>query len=86
MYVDELIGPDTVNTMPVETLDAFRDHGRPSASLEANLTEAAATLDDLKAAGISLTEVTDELVADGIRKFQEPFDKLMATLERRCRG
>ena len=86
MYVDELIGPDTVNTMPVETLDAFRDHGRPSASLEANLTEAAATLDDLKAAGISLAEVTDELVADGIRKFQEPFDKLMATLERRCRG
>ena len=86
MYVDELIGPDTVNTVPVETLDAYRDHGRPSASLEANLTEAAATLDELAAAGISLAEVTDDLVADGIRKFQEPFDKLMATLERRCRG
>ena len=86
MYVDELIGPDTVNTVPVETLDAYRDHGRPSASLEANLTDAAATLNDLQAVGISLAEVTDELVADGIRKFQEPFDKLMATLERRCRG
>jgi transaldolase len=86
MYVDELIGPDTVNTVPVETLDAFRDHGRPTASLEASLTEAAATLDELKAVGISLAEVTDELVADGIRKFQEPFDKLLATLERRCRG
>ncbi len=48
MYVDELIGPDTVNTVPVETLDAYRDHGRPSASLEASLTEAAATLDDAR--------------------------------------
>jgi transaldolase len=86
MYVDELIGPDTVNTMPVETLDAFRDHGRPSASLEANPKEAVATLDELEAVGISLAEVTDELVTDGIRKFQEPFDKLMAMLERRCRG
>ena len=86
MYVEELIGRDTVNTVPVETLDAFRDHGRPSASLEANLTEATATLDDLAAVGISLSRVTDELVIDGVRKFQEPFDKLMATLERRCRA
>ena len=86
MYVDELIGPDTVNTVPVETLDAYRDHGRPSASLEANLTEAKATLDELAAVGISLAQVTDDLVVDGVRKFQEPFDKLMATLERRCRA
>jgi transaldolase / glucose-6-phosphate isomerase len=85
MYVEELIGPETVNTVPVDTLSAFRDHGRPRASLEADLTGALETLDDLESLGISLQAVTDELVTEGVRKFQEPFDKLLGTLERRCR-
>ena len=65
---------------PVETLAAFRDHGRARASLEADLNEAEATLAELAAVGISLREVTDQLVVEGIQKFQEPFDKLLAAL------
>ena len=80
MYVDELIGADTINTMPVETLAAFREHGRARPSLEAELKEAEATLAELEAIGISLREVTDQLMVDGIQKFQEPFDKLLASL------
>lgn len=85
LYVEELIGPDTINTLPVETLAAFRDHGRPRASLEADLTGALETLDDLEHVGISLRAVIDELIVDGISKFQEAFDNLLGTLERRCR-
>jgi transaldolase len=80
MYVEELIGADTINTMPVETLAAFRDHGRARASLEADLQEAETTLAELAEVGISLREVTDHLIDDGIQKFQEPFDKLLAAL------
>jgi transaldolase/glucose-6-phosphate isomerase len=86
MYVEELIGPDTINTLPVETLSAFRDHGRPRASLEEDLPGAAQTLEDLKEVGISLKAVTDQLVIEGIGKFQEAFDKLLGTLERRSQA
>jgi hypothetical protein len=58
MYVEELIGADTINTMPVETLAAFRDHGRARASLEADLKTRRQTLAELEAVGISLLEVT----------------------------
>jgi transaldolase/glucose-6-phosphate isomerase len=80
MYVEELIGADTVNTMPIETLAAFRDHGRMRASLEADVDGAKATLADLEGAGISLRAVTDDLVVEGIKKFQEPYDKTIAAL------
>ena len=80
MYVEELIGADTIDTMPVETLAAFREHGRARASLEVDLQEAEATLAELAAVGISLREVTDHLIDEGIQKFQEPFDKLLAAL------
>jgi transaldolase len=80
MYVEELIGRDTINTMPVETLAAFKDHGRVRPSLEANIDEAKATLAELEAAGISLRQITDALIIDGIKKFQEPFDKMIAKL------
>ena len=66
--------------MPVETLEAFRDHGRARASLEADLKDAETTLAELEAVGISLQEVTDHLIDEGIQKFQEPFDKLLAAL------
>jgi transaldolase len=80
MYVEELIGPDTIDTVPVETLAAFRDHGKARPSLEADLEGAQGILEDLEAVGISLREVTDDLVIEGIKKFQEPFDKMLAKL------
>ncbi len=85
VYIEELIGPDTVNTVPPETLAAFRDHGRPRASLEQDVTAAMDTLDALEKAGISLQKVTDQLLADGLKKFVEPFSKLLKAVERRCR-
>ncbi|HEY7374058.1 MAG TPA: transaldolase [Polyangia bacterium] len=80
MYVEELIGPETINTMPIETLAAFREHGKTRATLEADLEGARALLADLEAAGISLRQVTDDLIVDGIKKFQEPYDKMIASL------
>ncbi len=78
LYVEELIGPDTVNTMPVATMDAFRDHGKLRDSLEENPAERAAQLDDLGRAGISLDAVTDKLVEDGVQLFADAADKLLA--------
>lgn len=80
LYVEELIGADTVNTMPPATLEAFRDHGRPRASLEEDIAGAYATLEALEQVGISLQEVTDTLLAEGVRLFAEPFDKMLDAL------
>jgi transaldolase len=82
LYVEELIGPDTVNTMPPETIAAFRDHGKLRPSLEEDVEGAKATLLALEAAGVSLKGVTDELLEDGLKKFVEPFTKLLAAVER----
>jgi transaldolase len=83
MYVEELVGPSTVDTMPPATFDAFRDHGRVRLSLLDGVDEARRTLDELERAGVSLDDVTERLLHDGLRLFAEPFDKLMAMLERR---
>jgi len=80
MYAEELIGADTIDTMPLETLAAFRDHGKARPSLEEDVEGARRTLADLEAAGISLRKVTDDLIVEGIKKFQEPYDKLIAKL------
>lgn len=85
LYVEELIGTDTVNTVPPETLDAFRDHGRPTSSLERDVGAAFETLDALEKAGVSLKKVTDDLLADGLAKFVDPFDKMVKAVARRCR-
>lgn len=77
MYVEELIGPDTVNTVPTNTLEAFRDHGKARPSLEENVEEAARTMASLNFAGISMKVVTDKLVDDGVQLFSEAFDKLL---------
>ena len=79
-YVDELIGPNTVNTIPVKTMDAFRDHGRPSATLENGLADAEQALSDLAEIGIDLDAATEKLEEDGIDKFIQPFDSLFAKL------
>ena len=77
LYVEELIGPDTVNTMPPATLEAFRDHGQVRASLEDDIEGAHAIMAALEEVGISLREVTDQLLSEGVRLFAEPFDKLL---------
>jgi transaldolase/glucose-6-phosphate isomerase len=76
LYVEELIGPNTVNTMPPATLEAFRDHGRLRNSLEENVHDAEHTLAELEQTGISLDEITAELVEDGVKLFADAADKL----------
>jgi transaldolase/glucose-6-phosphate isomerase len=85
LYVDELIGPDTVDTIPPATLDAFRNHGKPRASLEENLDGARQTMLDLGRAGISMKAVTDQLTEDGVKLFADAFDKLLAAVEKSAR-
>jgi transaldolase / glucose-6-phosphate isomerase len=85
VYVEELIGPDTVNTMPPATIDAFRDHGRPRASLVEDVEAARDTMTTLADVGISMKEVTDGLLADGLRLFSEAFEQLLQSVERQSR-
>jgi transaldolase / glucose-6-phosphate isomerase len=76
LYVEELIGPNTVNTVPPATLDAFRDHGTPRDSLEENVEDARHVLAELEKSGISLDAITTELVKDGVKLFADAADKL----------
>ena len=76
LYVDELIGPNTINTMPPATLEAFRDHGKLRDSLEEDIEEAQHVLAELERSGISLDAVTAELIKDGVRLFADSADKL----------
>jgi transaldolase/glucose-6-phosphate isomerase len=80
LYAEELIGPDTVDTMPPATIDAFRDHGRVRNSLTEDVPAAQKTMDDLAKAGISIQEVTDKLTDDGVKLFADAFDKLLAAV------
>jgi transaldolase/glucose-6-phosphate isomerase len=80
-YVEALIGADTVNTVPLETLNAYRDHGQPALRLEEHVPEAYEVLDHLPQVDVDLGEVTQQLEDEGVEKFNKPFDKLMATLE-----
>jgi transaldolase / glucose-6-phosphate isomerase len=82
MYVEELIGSDTVDTMPPATIDAFREHGQARPSLTENIPGAQKTMDDLAKAGISMKEVTDKLTVDGVKLFSDAFDKLLAAVEK----
>jgi transaldolase/glucose-6-phosphate isomerase len=85
LYVEELIGPDTINTMPPATLDAFRNHGRPRASLGEEIDVARDTMATVAELGISMKEVTDRLLAEGVRLFSDAFQKLLATVDRQRR-
>jgi transaldolase len=80
LYVDELIGPDTINTMPEETVRAFQDHGSPRANLQDGLAEAQAVFGDLAAAGVDYDEVTDTLEREGVEKFEASFDEVLGSL------
>jgi transaldolase/glucose-6-phosphate isomerase len=76
LYVEELIGPNTVNTVPPATLEAFRDHGKPRDSLEENIEDARQVLEELEKSGVSLDAITAELVKDGVKQFADAADKL----------
>ena len=83
MYVEELIGPETVDTMPPATFDAFRDHGRVRPTLEADVDGARRAMQELSDLGISVDDVTDRLLVDAVHLFQEPFAKLLGAIEAR---
>jgi transaldolase/glucose-6-phosphate isomerase len=82
MYVEELIGPDTVNTMPPATIDAFRDHGKLRNSLTEDVAGAQNVMDNLARAGISINEVTTQLTNDGVKLFADAFHKLLTAVEK----
>ncbi len=86
MYVEALIGPETVNTLPLETIHAYRDHGQPAARLEERVDDARRVLARLRDAGIDLQAVTAELEKEGVEKFNAALDHLEATLEEQCRA
>jgi transaldolase/glucose-6-phosphate isomerase len=86
LYVQEMIGPDTVNTIPPATFDAFRDHGKPRETLTEDIDGAKRVMQDLAAVGISIDQVTDKLTDDGVRLFEEAFDKLLAAVEKSTQG
>ena len=83
VYVEELVGPDTVNTMPPATIDAFRDHGEVRRAVDADLAGATRIIADLGALGIAMAEVTDQLLREGLASFQKSFDTLTAGLEKK---
>ena len=81
MYVEPLVGPDTVTTMPTATLDAYRDHGDPADRIRANTPEAEEMMRDLAELGIEMASITARLEDEGIAKFTDPFDSLAGSLE-----
>jgi transaldolase/glucose-6-phosphate isomerase len=83
VYVEELIGADTVNTMPPATMDAFRDHGRPRASLEDGVADAERVMVTLARVGISIDEVTAKLVEDGVQLFADAADQLLSAVAKK---
>jgi transaldolase len=80
-YVEALIGPDTVDTVPLETIEAFRDHGIAANTLGTGLDKATETLERLKKAGIDIDKITQQLEDEGVEKFNAPFEKLLKAIE-----
>ena len=86
VYVEELIGPDVVNTMPPATIDAFRDHGNTARTVDKDLDAARKVVEDLERLGISMKDVTDKLLKEGIASFQKSFDTLVGGLNEKTRS
>ena len=84
LYVEEIIGPDTINTAPIATLNAFLDHGKPRLSLMEEVAIAEKELTSLKKFNIDLNAVTDQLQKDGVQAFIQSFDQLIESLRGRC--
>ncbi|SFI15117.1 transaldolase [Halpernia frigidisoli] len=81
VYVESIIGKDTVNTLPIETIDAFRDHGNAAETLTQNADEAKKALEELKEKGIDLDKITQKLEDEGIEKFNDAYDKLLKSID-----
>ncbi len=86
LYVDELIGPDTVNTMPQNTLDAFRDHGTPAETITRDVDAAREHMDALAEAGIDMADVTRQLEVEGVKAFADSFDSVLETVREKRKG
>jgi len=80
-YVEALIGPDTINTLPMETIDAFRDHGVAKEELEHNLVKSKQELEKLKESGINIDEITQKLEEEGVQKFNKAYDSLIKAID-----
>ncbi len=81
LYVEELIGPATVNTMPIETIEAFLEHGRVERTLDSDVDDARRAIRNVEAVGITMRSVTDELIKEGVAAFAKSFDDLLASIE-----
>ncbi|HEV1998356.1 MAG TPA: transaldolase [Candidatus Dormibacteraeota bacterium] len=81
LYIDELIGAETVTTVPAKTLEAYADHGKPAARIEEGLEEARALMSQLEEVGVDMQQVTDELLTEGVKTFEEAFQKLLDTIQ-----
>jgi transaldolase len=86
MYVEELIGPRSINTMPPQTIEAFKDHGNTRRTVDDKIDEARRVLDQLEKLGISMNNVTDKLLVEGLASFQKSFDSLIAGLEKKSKA
>jgi transaldolase len=85
LYIDELIGPDTVNTMPPDTIDAFINHGKVELTLNKGIDEAKVQLKKLKELGIDLNKITDKLLVDGVKSFSDSFESLIGSLREKVK-
>ena len=81
LYVESIIGKDTINTLPMETIDAFRDHGIAAETLTTNLDEANKAMEELKNKGIDIDKVTQKLEDEGIEKFNQAYEKLIKSID-----
>jgi transaldolase len=86
LYVEELVGPETVNTIPLATLAAYADHGNPANRIEEGLEEARALMSQLEEVGIDMQKVTDELIVEGVDSFVGAFDKLLGSIRAKAGG
>jgi transaldolase len=81
LYVHELVAPHTVNTLPMTTLDAWKDHGKPELKLRENLKSADHVLAQIRAAGVDVEKITEDLIEDGVKKFADSYDQLLASID-----
>lgn len=86
LYIDELVGPETVTTVPAKTLEAYADHGQPAARIEQGIEEARALMSQLEEVGVDMQKVTDELLEEGVKTFEEAFAKLLDTIRAKAGG
>ncbi|MEA2682964.1 MAG: transaldolase / glucose-6-phosphate isomerase, partial [Chloroflexota bacterium] len=86
LYIDELVGTETVTTVPAKTLEAYADHGNPAPRIEEGIEEARALMSQLEEVGVDMQQVTDELIVEGVKTFEDAFDKLLNTIKAKAGG